>query len=115
MKSLNVMSLSTIALSVLVALPAQSTSGAKENTHLLNAIQGIEEHHYKFQLIKRNLFNLTEGGLAKEDGSSLDNITWNPSHDSVNFAATYGVNYSILPGNYSFGNGKVNNSVGIIG
>ncbi|MDN2482533.1 ImpA family metalloprotease [Vibrio agarivorans] len=85
------------------------------NPHLINAIEDIENHQDNFQKIKRALFNLTESGEIKEDGTSVSNITWNPSHDSVTFAATYGVNYSILPGNYSFGNGNVNNSVGIIG
>ncbi|MCG9641983.1 ImpA family metalloprotease [Vibrio sp. Isolate34] len=115
MKSSNVMSLNTLALCLVMALPAQSAPDATESNHLLNAIKGIEEHKYKFQKIKQLLFNLDENGQIKGDDSSLDNITWNPSHDSVNFAATYGVNYSILPGNYSFGNGKINNSIGIIG
>ncbi|MDR9825175.1 ImpA family metalloprotease [Vibrio sp. FNV 38] len=86
------------------------------DTEIINAaLNDIDYHQQQFRNIKKQIFNLTNQGEAKSDGSSLTDISWDPSHDSVTFKNTFGVNHSILPGNASYGNGNINNSVGIIG
>ena len=56
----------------------------------------IDANSMIFHDAKNTIFNLTPDGLAKEDGSSLTELSWDPTHDASTFIPTYGVNEAIL-------------------
>lgn len=52
-----------------------------------------------------SIFNLTADGIAKEDGSSLTAIDWNPTHDAALLISEFGENSRLLVSNSTFVDG----------
>ncbi|AJR05293.1 hypothetical protein C9J03_23155 [Photobacterium gaetbulicola] len=77
----------------------------------------IEANSTQYQEAKNAIFNLTPDGHAKEDGSSLTNLSWDPTHDASTFIPTYGVNEAILYTNDVYVSGKTvyEKAIGIVG
>nr|CAA6811118.1 MAG: FIG01200241: hypothetical protein [uncultured Thiotrichaceae bacterium] len=65
---------------------------------------------------KTQLFNLNTDGAARNDGSSLTNIDWNPTHDATMLLSTYGMNTPVLVTNSAAdGYTTYEKEIGIIG
>ncbi len=65
---------------------------------------------------KVKLFNLNTDGTAKSDGTSLTNITWDPTHDASVLLSTYGMNTPVLLTNSAVDGYTVyEQEIGIIG
>jgi hypothetical protein len=66
---------------------------------------------------KVKIFNLDTDGSAKDDGSSLTSIDWNPSHDASLFSSTLGKNTPLLTTNAVEKTGRTiyNKEIAIIG
>ncbi|MGF1736025.1 ImpA family metalloprotease [Photobacterium satsumensis] len=77
----------------------------------------IESNRMQYQNAKNAIFNLTAEGNAKEDGSSLTDLSWDPTHDASTFVPTYGVNEAILYTNDVYVSGKTvyEKAIGVIG
>ena len=56
----------------------------------------IEKNQSYFIKAKAQIFNLNADGSARADGSSLTDITWNPTHDASLFKSTLGDNIALL-------------------
>ncbi|MGF1699511.1 ImpA family metalloprotease [Photobacterium makurazakiensis] len=86
-------------------------------TALQSILDEIEVNRHRYLDAKVALFNLAEDGQAKPDGSSLTQITWDPTHDASTFVPTYGVNEAVLMTNDVFVSGKTvyEKAIGVIG
>ena len=71
-------------------------SGATADDYLDTTIATIDWQKVAFNPVIAKLFNLNADGTAKEDGTSLRSVSWDPSHDAAQMAATFGVNTEVL-------------------
>ncbi len=92
----------TINVTPLNAIEKVLASGDVINTpvteeELIQAtLDEIDASKILIQKAKAKIFNLNANGTAKSDGTSLTNITWNPTHDASLFRSTLGVNTPLL-------------------
>ena len=65
----------------------------------------------------QTLFNLQPDGTARDDGSSLTDISWDPTHDAATLLPTFGENANLLYTNSVTQSDKtiLQKSIGIIG
>ncbi|MGS0692747.1 ImpA family metalloprotease [Shewanella sp. 30m-9] len=66
------------------------------NIFIDTLLEEFESERFKYDDIKRQLFNLNEDGTAKEDGTSLTSIDWDAHHDAARISSTFGVNGDTL-------------------
>ncbi|QPG59731.2 ImpA family metalloprotease [Shewanella eurypsychrophilus] len=66
------------------------------NIFIDTLLEEFEAERFKYDGIKRQLFNLNEDGTAKEDGSSLTSIDWDAHHDAARISSSFGINGDTL-------------------
>ncbi|MES9905041.1 MAG: ImpA family metalloprotease, partial [Sedimenticola sp.] len=74
---------------------------------LAAALTEIESGRTLLLDAKRQIFNLNSDGSARSDGTSLNGLNWNPTHDSAILATTHAVNTQLLISNVSYRNKPV--------
>jgi len=78
------------------------SSSAKLEQALINSIDAATTLNSEALI---EIFNLESGGMPKPDGSSLLNLTWNPTHDAALLTSEAGENTNLLLTNSVFANG----------
>ncbi len=90
-----------------VAIASGDSSVVSSASLLEDAILStIENNKNLHQEALIQIFNLNADASAKDDGSSLTDIHWNPTHDSALFDNVYGENVALLTTNSVFQNDK---------
>jgi len=94
-------------------------ANAVEDSNLLvrAALEKISEDQEYLNNHIIDIFRLDDNGTARGDGSSLNSLDWNPTHDAAVLSATFGTNVAILKTNNAYQDGYevVENTIGVIG
>ena len=85
------------------ALTTGDASGVSDTALLIDAaLQSIGDGGELLQHAVASIFNLQSDGSARNDGASLDNISWNPTHDAAILQPHFGLNVPVLRTNGVF-------------
>jgi hypothetical protein len=90
----------TLAGSVAASLSTGNALAGPSTAEFLSATLATMAHYQSaFDPVITQLYNLNADGTARGDGSSLNALSWDPSHDSILITPSFGENAEVIVSN----------------